>query len=105
MNLQSCGTCGRLWSDTDNTGVCPHGHEPEPDEPDFLTGEIPAIDVLTRPDGGVVGLMAAADQATTAVDLATRQAQTLREIRDLVECYSYSDVSRRVASILDQAGL
>lgn len=27
MNITECPTCQRMWNDTDNTGVCPNGHE------------------------------------------------------------------------------
>lgn len=42
MNLRECSTCFRMWNDTDNTGVCPNGHEPA-EAADFVTGECPDI--------------------------------------------------------------
>ena len=27
MNYTECPVCLRWWNDTDNTGVCPNGHE------------------------------------------------------------------------------
>jgi hypothetical protein len=33
INIHECSTCGTRFNDTDNSAVCPAGHEP-PDEPD-----------------------------------------------------------------------
>jgi hypothetical protein len=33
IDIIECGTCGVRFNNTDNSGVCPAGHEPEDDWP------------------------------------------------------------------------
>lgn len=32
MTFTECPTCERIWNDTDDTGVCPQGHETRADD-------------------------------------------------------------------------
>lgn len=77
MMMRECVECRRWFRDSDDTGVCPAGHEPG-EEQNFIVGECPEY---TR--SGVTAVLDAADRVVATVQLAERQGQAIKAVREL----------------------